>query len=432
MSSEISDVLEAIETLSARGERMALATIVSVRGSTYRRPGARLLVPESGDLIGNISGGCLEGDVQEVAHKVMGEGGQATLVDFDLTADDEAVWGWGLGCNGAVELFVEPAEKAADVSGDLRRALEEEREIIVVTVLDPAGTEGVERGARLLVHPDGRRERGLGNPAADDAATGAALEAFRNGASIKREITVGTSPMVAFVEVLEPSPRLLICGAGHDAIPVVRFAAQLGWRPYVIDDRDRFLTSERFPEAAGFIPLSRPTGAAEATGTDGRTFVLVMSHNYLRDKDYIRSYLGTDVAYIGSLGPRKRLDSVLTDLQKEGVAATPEDLAKIYAPSGLDIGAEGPEEVAWAIMAEVIAVRAGRGAGFLRDRRGHIHPRAESPSTPEGGASRSSPGAPSGAGSEDSTTTDGAAAGPDAQPAPPGPPQRATSRAGAA
>ncbi|MGH2718041.1 MAG: XdhC family protein [Actinomycetota bacterium] len=430
MSSEISDVLEAIETLHARGERMALATIVAVRGSTYRRPGARLLVPETGELIGNISGGCLEGDVQEVAQKVMGEGGQGTLVDFDLTADDEAVWGWGLGCNGAVELFVEPAEKAADVSADLRRALEEEREIIVVTVLEADQVDGVERGARLLVHPDGRRERGLGNPAADEAATEAALEAFRKGASIKREIAVGPGSdqadqagqavFTAFVEVLEPSPRLLICGAGHDAIPVVRYAAELGWRPYVIDDRDRFLTKERFPEATGFIPLSRPVGAAEATGADTRTFVLVMSHNYLRDKDYIRSYLGSDVAYIGSLGPRKRLDSVLTDLGKEGVEASAEDLAKIYAPSGLDIGSEGPEEVAWAIMAEVIAVRAGRGAGFLRDRRGHIHKRAESPA---GEASTSEPPEAAGAAGSPAASTDGTNAGPG---------EMATSRAGAA
>jgi xanthine dehydrogenase accessory factor len=143
----------------------------------------------------------------------------------------------------------------------------------------------------------------------------------------------------------------------------------------VIDDRDRFLTKERFPEAEAFIPLARPLEAAKRARPDRRTYVIVMSHNYLRDKDYIHSFLGTDVAYIGSLGPRKRLDSVLTDLAKEGVEPSEEDLEKIYAPAGLDVGAEGPEEVAWSIMAEVLAVRAGRRAGFLRDRKGHIHPR---------------------------------------------------------
>ncbi len=120
--SEIAEVLAAIESLHERGEKMALATIVSVRGSTYRRPGARLLVPETGDLVGNISGGCLEGDVADVAKVVMVDG-QPRIASFDLTADDEAVWGWGLGCNGAIDVFVEPADKAAEVARALRTAL---------------------------------------------------------------------------------------------------------------------------------------------------------------------------------------------------------------------------------------------------------------------------------------------------------------------
>jgi xanthine dehydrogenase accessory factor len=374
VSSEIADVLEAIETLSERGEKMALATVVGVRGSTYRRPGARLLVRAGGELIGNISGGCIDGDVQELAKEILG-GGKARLVDFDLTADDEAVWGWGLGCNGAMELFVEPAEKAFEVAGDLRRALEEEREVSVVTVIE-SSVDGVERGSRLVVHPDGRREKTLGNAKADDVATAAAVVALKKAQSIKQDLEAAGGVITAFVEVLEPSSRLLICGAGLDAIPVVRFAAGLGWRPVVIDDRDRFLTKDRFPEAEAFIPLSKPVEAAARARPDRRTFVVVMSHNYLRDKDYLRSFLGTDVAYIGSLGPRKRLDAVLTDLAKEGVEPSEQDLEKIYAPAGLDVGAEGPEEVAWSIMGEVLAVRAGRRAGFLRDRKGHIHPRA--------------------------------------------------------
>src|SRR5712691_12565177 len=115
MMSEISDVLAAIESLSEKGERMALATIVAVRGSTYRRPGARLLVPENGAPIGNISGGCLEGDVADLARVVMREG-TARLAGWDLTADDDAVWGLGLGCNGAIEVFIEPADRAVAVT----------------------------------------------------------------------------------------------------------------------------------------------------------------------------------------------------------------------------------------------------------------------------------------------------------------------------
>src|SRR5207249_7636622 len=151
--SEIADVLAAIESLRERGERMALATIVAVRGSTYRRPGARLLVSGSGELTGNISGGCLEGDVADVANLVMVEG-TPRLVNFDLSAEDEAVWGYGLGCNGAIDVFVEPADRAAEIAGALRMALEEDRPIANVTVLE-SGVAGVAQGARLLVRPDG-------------------------------------------------------------------------------------------------------------------------------------------------------------------------------------------------------------------------------------------------------------------------------------
>ena len=158
--SEIGDVLAAIEALSAKGERMALATIVAVRGSTYRRPGARLLVPEEGSPVGNISGGCLEGDVADMARVVMDEG-RARLAGWDLTADDDAVWGLGLGCNGAIEVFIEPAERAAEVAGALRTALEEERPISVVTVVESSRVD-VEPGARLVVRPDGTADGSLG------------------------------------------------------------------------------------------------------------------------------------------------------------------------------------------------------------------------------------------------------------------------------
>jgi xanthine dehydrogenase accessory factor len=373
--SEIADVLEAIDSLGRRGERMALATIVAVRGSTYRRPGARLLVPENGEPVGNISGGCLEGDVADVARVVMA-GGEPRLASFDLTADDEVVWGWGLGCNGAIDVFVEPADKAAAVAGALRRALREERSLAVVTVLE-SGVPGLGRGDRMLVHPDGHREGALGHEDADRAAAGRAAEALGAGRSVTEDLPLPAGDVRVFVEVMEPPLRLLVCGAGHDAIPVVRFAASLGWKPVVVDDRPTFLNDDRFPEAAGFVPVDRPEEAARAAVVDPRTHVVVMSHNFYRDRDYLRSFLGTEVAYIGMLGPGARLHRLLAELEEEGIRPTPDDLGKIHGPAGLDIGSEGPEEIAWAIVAEVLAARRGRPAGFLRDRRGPIHDRPE-------------------------------------------------------
>src|SRR4029077_5829584 len=161
--SELQDVLRAIEEGRDAGARMALATIVGVRGSTYRREGARLLIREAAKPVGTISGGCLEGDVRVTATEIMADG-VPRLLHFDLTADDEAVWGWGLGCNGVIDVFVEPAEQAVQMAGAIRRASDEQRELVAVTVIEAAEGAPAAPGARMLVEPDGNVEGTLGNP----------------------------------------------------------------------------------------------------------------------------------------------------------------------------------------------------------------------------------------------------------------------------
>jgi xanthine dehydrogenase accessory factor len=368
--SEITDVLAAVESLSARGERMALATIVAVRGSTYRRPGARLLVPEDGAPIGNISGGCLEGDVADMARIVMKEG-TARLAGWDLTADDDAVWGLGLGCNGAIEVFIEPAEQAAEVAGVLRTALEEERTISVVTVLGST-REGVAPGARLVVTPEGEAEGSLGDADIDADAVAAAHEQLALQRSQVRELRDNTR---VFVEVLEPPLRLLICGAGHDAVPMVRVAHDLGWHALVVDDRPAFLTQERYPDAHGFVEVDAPEHVAKLVPIDAHTCVVVMTHNFGRDKEYLRSLLGSPAAYIGMLGPAARTERLLIELRDEGLEITEHDRERMHGPAGLDLGSETPEEIAQSIAAEIVAVRRARRGGFLKERPGPIHDR---------------------------------------------------------
>lgn len=369
--SEIADVLRAIESLSARGQKMALATIVAVRGSTYRRPGARLLVPEEGAPIGNISGGCLEGDVADMARVVMQEG-RARLAGWDLTADDDAVWGLGLGCNGAIEVFIEPADRAAEVAGALRIALEEERPICVVTAIESEAPDLVQPGSRLVVRPDGHVEGSLGHADVDAEAIAAARDLL---AEQRSEIRTFVHGVRAFVEALEPPLRLLVCGAGHDAIPLVRAASVLGWNAVVVDDRETFLDADRFPGAAGFVHVEQPEKTAAVAPVDDRTFAVVMTHNFLRDKEYLRALLASPVPYIGMLGPSARTERLLMELREEGVEVTEADRARIHGPAGLDLGAEGPEEIAGSIFAEIVAVKRRRGGGFLKDRPGPIHER---------------------------------------------------------
>jgi xanthine dehydrogenase accessory factor len=373
--SELQDVLRAIEEGAAAGDRMALATIVGVSGSTYRREGARLLVPEHGKPVGTISGGCLEGDVREAAADVM-KNRTPRLLHFDLTADDEVVWGWGLGCYGVIDVFVEPAEGAVQTAGAIRRAIEEQRRISVVTVIEAPGDAVARPGARLLVGSDGETDGSIGDGPLDERAAEEALASIQE----ERSGVVSIGPDVrAFVEALVPPLRLLVCGAGHDAIPLVRFAAELGWRVEVADDRVAFLKPHRFPGAVRFVK-AEPIDAAAEAAVDERTYVVVMSHNFLRDKDYLRSFLGTPARYIGMLGPAARLERLLEDLRRDGYQAEPQDLEVVHGPAGLDLGGDGPEEVAWAIVGEILARSKGRDGGSLRERRGPIHDR---PRTPE-------------------------------------------------
>ena len=368
--SEISDVLAAIESLSLNGERMALATVVAVRGSTYRRPGARLLIPEHGAPIGNISGGCLEGDVADAGRIVMDEG-TPRLASWDLTTEDDAVWGLGLGCNGAIEVYIEPAEDAVAVAGALRRAIAQALPICVVTVVEST-REDVPPGARLVVDPgDPDLQGSLGAPTLDAAARIAATEQLVLEGSQIRDLGSGVR---AFVEILEPPLHLVVCGAGHDAAPLVRAATAMGWKVDVVDERAAFLNKERFPGASGFVLVDQPTQIAELQVVTDRTFAVVMTHNYERDRGYLEGLSRTQARYIGALGPATRTERMLQDLAGMDVAV---DIlrTRLHGPAGLDLGGEGPEEIAQSIVAEMIAVKRGRSGGSLRDRSGPIHDR---------------------------------------------------------
>lgn len=332
--SELTDLLDAAEALAARGEPMALATVVSTRGSTYRRAGARLLIPAEGEPTGNISGGCLEGDVARIGREVLASG-QPRLVEFDMTADDDALWGYGLGCNGAIELLVEATAGALAAVAALRSGADS---CLVTTLTGPDG------GSHRL------------------ETDGAAAAALRDGTPRVVEVA---GERVFYEPLLAPS-RLVVCGAGHDAIPLVRQAGELGWRVVVADVRRGLLTAARFPGAGEFIPAD-PAMAATAIAPDSRTAVVLMSHNYLRDQAYLGALLDAPLAYLGVLGPRGRTEQMLQQIGR------PEAIGRLHAPAGLDIGAEGPEEVGRALIAEILAVTRGRPGGLLRDRGGPIH-----------------------------------------------------------
>lgn len=339
-------VLEAVRSWSESDIAFALATVVGVRGSTYRGLAARQLVAADGTSVGTVSGGCLDADLRDVATRVISSG-QSEQVEFDLTADDEAIWGWGVGCNGATDLLVEPAASAEQL----------------VSMISGARNE-----AFCLVHPvaDVTARRIV---TARDASTDPIVVAARSALESGRHRVQEIEGVTYLLEVVGAPPRLVIFGAGHDAAPLVAQGAMLGFRTVVVDDRRQFLTAERFPEAHDLIH-AEPRDLARAVRPDSKTAVVLMSHNYLRDLDALASVLGTEVVYIGALGPGERLQRMLDDLAARDVDVAEHDLVKMHGPAGLDIGAEGPTEIAWSVLSEVLSVIRGKDGGSLRARKG--------------------------------------------------------------
>ena len=311
----------------------ALATLVKVEGSSYRRPGARLLVTADGRRVGSISGGCLEDDVADHARAVLADG-KARVVSYDTTTENDLVWGVGLGCHGVVHLLVEPVPAAPAWAAALRDHFRRR----AVTELAVVWQESAQ----------GR----LGTCLAGELPPAVAAGAFR--------------------QVIHPPTALLVLGAGDDARPLVRMAAELGWQVTVADPRPAWATRARFPDAADVIVL-RPEDAPGRLAVDADTLAVVMTHHYRHDVPLLRALLPLPLAYLGLLGPRLRAERILGDLAATGFAITPEMRARLHAPVGLDLGAEAPEEVALAILAEMTAVRAARDARPLRDRTQPIH-----------------------------------------------------------
>lgn len=337
--SEIDEILDAAAALAARGEPMALATVVSVRGSSYRRPGARLLVPASCSPIGLISGGCLEEEAARLARQAI-EMDAPVLVTIDHSAEGDELWGSGLGCRGVVELLAEPPTLAEGTLAALRAARDEGRATYHLTSLD---------GSRRIL--TAAQAEGLGERSARAALHG-------------RPTVIGGG----ILDPILPPLHLVICGAGPDAAPLVAAGLRQGWRVDVADPRRSFLREDRFTGAR--LLDAQPPDAAEATGAGEWTAVVVMSHDFHRDAAFLGGFLGRGVPYMGVLGPRDRTDRLLVELPTQPGET---DLAALHAPAGLDIGADGSEQVATAIVAEILAVLHGRSGGSLRSQPGPIH-----------------------------------------------------------
>jgi xanthine dehydrogenase accessory factor len=322
----VKELLRDIERWRARGEKIAVATVVATRKSAPRPVGSKLAVSEGGELAGSVSGGCVENDVVLAAQEVI-QGGEARLLTYGIT--DDMAFGIGLPCGGEIDVFVEPLVDVV-TSG------------VVLTEI-----AGPEVGEKIV---DAELEK----------------SAMQRG----RSHIVERGDRTLFADVYSPPPRLLVYGAIDTAESLCAAAKLLGWRTIVADARPRFATAERLPSADEVI-VAWPEETLAQVQPDASTAIVVLTHDDKFDMPMMEGALATDAYYLGWLGSRKNQERRRNVLLDKGV--TRMELMRISGPSGLDIGADTPSETAFSIISEILAVRAGRNGGRLKHESAPIH-----------------------------------------------------------
>jgi xanthine dehydrogenase accessory factor len=413
---ELQDIVAAFEQVKSSSTTAAIATLVKAQGSTYRRPGARMLMTSQGQMVGSLSGGCLESDVFEQAQAVM-TSGNPIVVQYDTMSDEDIIWGLGLGCNGIVQILIERVETHSpltqhlhhrasppDQGGNKNQKLASSltqgglrgvnnnsgakfglnhleflteclhlRQVgILATVFYVEGQVKAQVGTRLIVHPDRTVNSNIEDADLVAQIRDDAWKAIDNSRSAVKVYPLSAGKAEVFIEVIQPPVPLMIFGAGHDVVPLVRLAQELGWYVTVVDSRQADGTPERFPSVDEVV-LSRPEGIGESVVLDNRTMAVVMTHNYLHDLEILKTLLPSPARYLGILGPKNRTEKLLQDLQEQGITPTENQLQRLYSPVGLNIGADTPEEIALSIVAEIQAVLTNHSGGSLRNKLGSIH-----------------------------------------------------------
>jgi xanthine dehydrogenase accessory factor len=340
------EIIPDIDRWLEQGQSLALATVVQTWGSSPRRVGAKMAVTPAGQIAGSVSGGCVESAVVEAAFEVL-KSGQPQLLHFGVS--DEAAWEVGLACGGQIDVFVNPLDVALYQA--LRAALSQEDAFAVVTLLRGAAQW---IGQSLIVRPDGGQMGRLPTEIAPFAVQ-AALRALKVGRSERMEIPEGE----VFCEVYQPAPRLVMVGGVHIAVALAALARTLGYQTIVIDPRRAFGSPERFAHADRLIQAWPDEALAQIEITPN-TAIVMLTHDPKLDDPALKIALPSPAFYVGALGSRKTQQARRERLLAAGV--DPALLARLHGPIGLDIGAQTPEEIALAILAEVTAARNRKAA----------------------------------------------------------------------
>lgn len=371
---EISAIIEKLKNLN--GEKAVLATVVDVRGSSYRLPGAKMLICESGATVGMVSGGCLEADVLERAKRVLKKG-EAQVFKYDTTQNEDSVFSLNMGCRGVIRILLEPVEDENSLLETLENSFENRNKQTIQTLISAESGKDFQIGGKIIYDetkhfrfeniPDFLK---LDEQLIKDCKDFYESEDFSN----IKEYETERGKFEFFFEKIKSPNNLLIFGAGADAVPLAELARNLGWKIFTADHRSAFLTAERFPEAERILLKNIKDLPTEILQKE-QTAIVIMTHNYERDLEILPAVLKSDAFYVGILGPRRRTETLLEELAESGREFSEKLLEKLYAPVGLDIGADTPETIALSILSEIQSVSAGREGGFLRKRETSIYGR---------------------------------------------------------
>jgi xanthine/CO dehydrogenase XdhC/CoxF family maturation factor len=371
--SELDAILDAWRGLQGKDADAVLATVVHVTGSAYRSPGGRMLIVPNGRRVGCVSGGCLEGEITKKAWWFT-ESGQPVVRVYDTTSDDGAVWEFGLGCNGVVHILLERVNMpAAALMFDFLSAHRMARKpVVVATVVSADARSEIGIGDRLMLDDSSAPVGSLTGSAIASQAMLHAVSALREKKS--RLAHIGDTSV--FVEYIRPALSLAVFGAGHDSVPLVNIATQLGWEVAVADGRPAYARPERFPGASRVVQIAAADPLREIV-IDSDMAVVMMTHNYPLDLMLLPHILSRRPFYLGMLGPRARAEKLLATL---GLSPP----VSVHAPAGLDAGCDSPAAIALSIAAEIQAVTCSRTGGMLKHRSEPIHaPAHELGSSPQ-------------------------------------------------
>lgn len=374
---EIISIIKAYQQAVAEGKKTALATVVHVEGSSYRRPGARMLITEDAEITGSISGGCLEGDAfRKALHVILSD--KAMLVTYDTADEDDAKFGMGLGCQGVIQVLIEPLQgvRGQVIVDLLQKATASRQYASLVTFFSMIDKKAPQYGSCYLFT---EKEETTGSlpVLSKDVIEEEARQVIGQRRSSFKKYQIDQQEMIVFTELIQPSVSLIVVGAGNDVIPVVKMAEILGWQSTVLDGRPMYASRERFPMPSCQVFHSKADQILERVQIDARTVFVLMSHNYNYDLAVLKVLLNHPTTYIGVLGPHKKMKMMMDELAENGIELTDMQKEAIHGPVGLHIGAETAEEIAVSIIAEIQAKLTFADTRPLKEKQDAIHRRAD-------------------------------------------------------